>query len=159
MIYFDFPKQVIFSRENPEPGCVTSILEHDHSILCIQYIVQHGRLYKTTAAVKSVVSLDYSDEDIGTTSSEGAYVFEELKEEEYQGLMVAGPYMHEPDAVDIVEVVLSRLHPWRRPTSIREWKGIGIYSCCAFWGVPTLPLCSKTCTLAMHSAHCVVPTQ
>ncbi|XP_069999390.1 uncharacterized protein [Penaeus vannamei] len=45
----------------------------------------------------SEVSSDYSDENNGTTSSENAYVFEDLEgEEEYQGLMVVGPYMHAP---------------------------------------------------------------
>jgi len=72
----------------------------------------------------SEVSSDYSDEDIGTTSSEGAYVFEELEEEEeYQGLMVVGPYMHEPDAVDVVEVVPNQPDmEWRRdPKRLNEW--------------------------------------
>lgn len=52
----------------------------------------------------SEVSSDYSSEDIGTTS-EGVYVFEELEEEEYQGLMVVGQYMHKPDTMDVVKVV------------------------------------------------------
>ena len=72
----------------------------------------------------SEVSSDYSDEDIGISSSQGAYVFEELEEEEeYQGLMVAGPYMHEPDAVDVVEVVPNQLDmEWRRdPKRMNEW--------------------------------------
>ncbi|ROT67980.1 hypothetical protein C7M84_013927, partial [Penaeus vannamei] len=69
----------------------------------------------------SEVSSGYSDEDIGATSSEGAYVFEEL-EEEYQGLMVVGPYMHEPDAVDVVEVVPNQPDmEWRRdPKRLNE---------------------------------------
>jgi len=71
----------------------------------------------------SEVSSDYSDEDIGISSSEGAYVFEELEEEEYQGLMVVGPYMHEPDAVDVVEVVPNQPDmEWRRdPKRLNEW--------------------------------------
>lgn len=71
----------------------------------------------------SEVSSDYSNEDIGTTSSKGAYVFKELEEEEYQGLMVAGPYMHEPDAVDVVEVVPNQPDmEWRwDPKRLNEW--------------------------------------
>ena len=71
----------------------------------------------------SEVSQDYSDEDIGATSSEGAYVFEELEEEEYQGLMVVGPYMHEPDAVDVVEVVPNQPDmEWHwGPKRLNEW--------------------------------------
>ena len=48
---------------------------------------------------------DYSGSEVSSDYSDEAYVFEELEEEEYQGLMVVGPYMHEPDAVDVVEVV------------------------------------------------------
>ncbi|ROT82357.1 hypothetical protein C7M84_024469 [Penaeus vannamei] len=58
-----------------------------------------------------------------TDVREGAYVFEELEEEEYQGLMVVGPYMHEPDAVDVVEVVPNQPDmEWRRdPKRLNEW--------------------------------------
>ncbi|ROT81068.1 putative uncharacterized protein C3orf38-like [Penaeus vannamei] len=116
-----FRSQVIFSRENPEPGCVTSISEHDHNILCIQYMADSLQDYSGSEI--SEVSSDYSDEDIGTTSSEGAYVFEEL-EEEYHGLMVVGPYMHKPDAVDVVKVVPNQPDmEWRRGRDPKRLNG------------------------------------
>ncbi|ROT64988.1 putative arylsulfatase D [Penaeus vannamei] len=70
----------------------------------------------------SEVSSDYSNENIGITSSEGAYVFEELEEEEFQGLMVVGPYMHEPDDADVEVVPNQPDMEWRRdPKRLNEW--------------------------------------
>ena len=78
--------------------------------------------------LQNIQSTEENNEDsdvssMSETSSDGYLVFEELEEEEEQVLMVVGPYMHEPDAVDATAVPPQRPDmEWRLdPRRLKEW--------------------------------------